>query len=51
MAFKNPKNMKQISEDPAKEQIIIEVIRICNKLAMEMIEEGDNLHLNIVLNI
>ena len=40
MAFKNPKNLKQISEDPAKEQILNEVIRICNKLAMEMMEEG-----------
>jgi hypothetical protein len=41
MAFKNPKNLKQISEDPAKEQIIIEVIRICNKLLTEIMEEGE----------
>ena len=40
MAFKNPKNLKQISEDPGKEQIITEVIRICNKLITEMMEEG-----------
>ena len=40
MAFKNPKNLKQISEDPGKEQIITEVIRICNKLTTEMMEEG-----------
>lgn len=40
MSFKNPKNLKQISEDPAKEQIINEVLRICNKLSMEMMEEG-----------
>lgn len=40
MAFKNPKNIKQISDDPGKEQIILEVMRICNKLIMEFLEES-----------